>query len=66
VAEKNMKAFREMTPEELGREEQDLRKELFNLRFQQVLGQVENPLRIREVRRTIAKVKTAVREKVAG
>lgn len=61
-----MKAFREMTPEELGREEQDLRKELFNLRFQQVLGQVENPLRIREVRRTIAKVKTAVREKVAG
>ena len=66
TAEKDMKEFRDLTPQELRRKEEDLRKELFNLRFQAVLGRVENPLRIREVRRTIARIKTVCREKEVG
>jgi large subunit ribosomal protein L29 len=65
MAEKEIKGFRDLTPEELKRKEDDLRKELFNLRFQAVLGRVENPLRIREVRRTIARILTVRREKNA-
>jgi len=39
--------LRESTVEELGKKEQDLRRELFNLRFQQATGEIENPMRIR-------------------
>ncbi|MBI5196988.1 MAG: 50S ribosomal protein L29 [Nitrospirae bacterium] len=66
MAEKDIKALRDLTSEELRREEADLRKELFNLRFQAVLGRMENPLRIREVRKSIARIKTVFREKSAG
>ncbi|MBI4714945.1 MAG: 50S ribosomal protein L29 [Nitrospirae bacterium] len=58
-----MKGLRDLTSEELKRKETDLRKELFNLRFQTVLGRMENPMRISEVRKTIARVKTLIREK---
>jgi large subunit ribosomal protein L29 len=53
-----------MTVEELGRKENDLRKELFNLRFQQATGEIENPMRIRSVRKDIAKVLTIRSEKL--
>jgi large subunit ribosomal protein L29 len=56
-------ALRAMTVDELNRKEQDLRKELFNLRFQQVTGEIENPMRIRTVRKDIAKVLTIKTEK---
>ena len=39
------------------------KKELFNLRFQHVTGQLENPVKMREVKREIARVKTILREK---
>ena len=39
-----------------------LREELFNLRFQLATGQLDNPMRIREVRKTIARIKTVQRE----
>ncbi|HMK50273.1 MAG TPA: 50S ribosomal protein L29 [Thermodesulfovibrionales bacterium] len=55
--------LRAMTTEELGKKEQDLRKELFNLRFQQATGEIENPMRIRAVRKNIAKVLTIRTEK---
>lgn len=55
--------LRAMTVDELNRKEQDLRKELFNLRFQQVTGEIENPMRIRTVRKDIAKVLTIKTEK---
>ncbi|MAF47115.1 MAG: 50S ribosomal protein L29 [Rhodospirillaceae bacterium] len=42
----------------------DLRKESFNLRFQKVTGQLENTVRVREVRRDIARVKTILGEKL--
>jgi len=54
---------RAMTTEELVKKEQDLRKELFNLRFQQATGEIENPMRIKAVRKSIAKVLTVRTEK---
>ena len=55
-----------MTSEELGRKLDDLKEELFNLRFQMVTAQLDNPMRIREVRRNIARVKTILRERELG
>jgi large subunit ribosomal protein L29 len=40
----------------------DLKAELFNLRFQLATGQLENPMRIRQVKKSIAQVKTVIRE----
>jgi large subunit ribosomal protein L29 len=56
--------FRNMTVDEMKQKEADLRKELFNLRFQQVTGEIENPLRIRHVRKDIARVLTVVNQKM--
>ena len=50
--------LREITIEELDRKEQDLRRELFNLRFQQATGEIENPMRIRTIKKDIARVLT--------
>jgi len=55
--------LRAMTADELITKETDLRKELFNLRFQQATGEIENPMRIRAVRKNIAKVLTIRTEK---
>lgn len=62
---KEMKAseIRNLTSEELGKKLNDLKDELFKLRFQLATGQLENPMRIREVRRGIARVKTIMRER---
>lgn len=56
--------FRALTVDELKKKEQDLRKELFNLRFQQATGEIENPLRIYAVKRKIARVLTVITEKL--
>lgn len=56
--------LRVMTIDELIQKEQDLRKELFNLRFQQATGEIENPMRINAVRKDIAKVLTIKSEKL--
>ncbi|OHE56427.1 MAG: 50S ribosomal protein L29 [Thermodesulfovibrio sp. RBG_19FT_COMBO_41_18] len=53
-----------MTIDELTQKEQDLRKELFNLRFQQATGEIENPMRICAVRKDIARVLTIKTEKM--
>ncbi len=55
--------LRTKTVEELRQEEIDLRKELFNLNFQKVTGEIENPMRIRQVRKDIARVLTIINEK---
>ncbi len=55
--------IREKSDEELVQMQRDLQEELFNLRFQLVSRQLENPLRIRMVRRDISKVKTIIRER---
>ena len=56
--------LRDLTIDELRQHETDLRKELFNLRFQKVTGEIENPMRIRLVRKDIARVLTVVSEKL--
>jgi large subunit ribosomal protein L29 len=53
-----------MTVDELIQKEKDLRKELFNLRFQQATGEIENPMRIHTVRKDIARVLTIKNEKL--
>ncbi len=57
------KDIRELSTKELEEKVGELKEELFNLRFQLATGQLENPMRIREVRKSIAKVKTIVRER---
>ena len=58
-----LKKMREMTEVELNNELAKMKKELFNLRFQHVTGKLENPVKMREVKREIARVKTIIREK---
>ena len=58
-----LKKMRELTEVELNTELSKMKKELFNLRFQHVTGQLENPVKMREVKREIARVKTILREK---
>jgi large subunit ribosomal protein L29 len=53
-----------LTVDELGQKEKDLRKELFNLRFQMATGEIENPMRIRTVKKDIARVLTIKSEKL--
>lgn len=55
--------IREMSPEELTVELEKMKKDLFNLRFQHVTGQLENPIKMRDTKRDIARVKTMIREK---
>lgn len=55
--------MREMTDVELIAELAKMKKDLFNLRFQHVTGQLENPVKMRETKRDIARVKTIIREK---
>ncbi|MDA8241196.1 MAG: 50S ribosomal protein L29 [Nitrospiraceae bacterium] len=55
--------LRESTIGELSVKEHDMRKELFNLRFQQATGEIENPMRIRAIRKDIARVLTVITEK---
>ena len=58
-----LKKMREMTEVELNTELDKMKKELFNLRFQHVTGQLENPVKMRELKKDIARVKTILREK---
>ena len=59
----NAKEIRELSLSELNEKLADLKEELFNLRFQLATGQLENTARIREVRKSIARMKTVVRER---
>jgi large subunit ribosomal protein L29 len=57
------KELRLKTDDELSDQLLGLRKEAFNLRFRAASGQLENTARVREVRRTIARVKTILRQR---
>jgi large subunit ribosomal protein L29 len=54
---------REMGLEELRTRERELQEQLFRLRVQQSIGQLDNAIKLRETRRDIARVKTVLREK---
>ena len=62
-----MKAYdiRKMTSEELEKQLKELKNELFNLRFQNAINQLDNPHRIVEVKRDIARVMTILQQKNA-
>ena len=55
--------IRELSAAELDTKLADLKEELFNLRFQMATGQCENPMKIRDVKKSIASIKTIKRER---
>jgi len=57
------KAMREMSADEIRTRLQELREELFNLRFRNAMKQLDNPLKIRSGRREMARLLTVLREK---
>lgn len=54
--------YNELNEQELDNKLKELKTELFNLRFQIATGQLQNPMRIREVKKSIARVKTILRQ----
>ena len=58
--------IREMSPEERQQKASDLKQELFNLRFQHEIGQLENPQRLKQVRRDVARIQTVINEAAAA
>ena len=58
-----VKEIREKSSEELNQSIEALKDELFNLRFQQATGQLENPARIKTVKKEIARIKTVLTER---
>ena len=55
--------IRDLTDTELNKKLDDLKKELFHLRFQNAINQLDNPMRLKAVRKEIAIVKTIIRER---
>ena len=58
-----VKEIRELSTEEINEKLVETKQELFNLRFQQATGNLEKPSRIRELRHTVARYKTVLRER---
>lgn len=61
-----VKEIRDMSADEQLEKIKSLKEELFNLRFQHATGQLENPMRIRQVKRDIARIKTIRHEQEAS
>ncbi|ADG04939.1 50S ribosomal protein L29 [Kyrpidia spormannii] len=60
------KDLRHLSDDEIQDKVNDLKEELFNLRFQLATGQLDNPMRIRQVKKDIARAKTILRERELG
>ena len=58
--------LKELSDDELRTKEKELADQLFKLRFQHTLGQLENPMKLRNIRREIARIKTVLDEKRRG
>ena len=58
-----VKEIRELTTEEINKKLVETKEELFNLRFQQATGNLEKPSRIKDLRHTVARLKTVLRER---
>ena len=65
MAKKKVTEIGDMTPDQLRDELVKLKKEQFNLRYQKATGQLENTHRVRQVRRTVARVMTLLKQKTA-
>ena len=58
-----MEEFRKLSTEDLMKKIKENKEELFSLRFQQATGNLEKPVRLRELRKEVAKMKTIIRER---
>lgn len=58
-----VKEIRELTTEEINKKLVEAKEELFNLRFQQATGNLEKPSRLKDLRHTVARLKTVLRER---
>ena len=58
-----VKEIRELTTEQINEKIKETKEELFNLRFQQATGNLEKPSRIKDLRHTVARLKTFLRER---
>ena len=58
-----IKEIKELSTEELAKRKVDLRQESFNLRIQQVSGNIEKPSRLRDIRREVARIETVVSQR---
>jgi large subunit ribosomal protein L29 len=61
-----IKEFKELSTDELQAKELELRDQLFKLRFQKSLGQLENPMKVRNIRKDIARIKTLLNPSIKG
>ena len=59
----NVKEIRDMSSEDLAKEVTSLKEELYNLRFAQATGSLENPARMKDIKKTIARIKTVQTER---
>jgi len=63
VNKMKVKEIRELSTEDINAKLKETKEELFNLRFQQATGNLEKPSRIRELRHTVARLKTVLKER---
>jgi len=63
ASKKTLKGLRDKSESELSNRARDLREQLFKLRFQRATGQMENPMKMRQVRREIAQIETLLHER---
>ena len=65
ASKKTITTLRDKSVDELRARERDLREQLFKLRFQRATGRVENPMKMRHVRREIAQIETLLNERAS-
>ena len=63
ASSKTLKTLKDKSIDELRNRERDLKEQLFKLRFQRATGRVENPMKMRQVRREIAQIETLLNER---
>ncbi len=63
ASKKTLKTLRDKSVDELHNRERDLKEQLFKLRFQRATGRLENPMKMRQVRREIAQIETLLGER---
>ena len=63
ASRKTLNTLKDKSIDELRARERDLREQLFKLRFQRATGRVENPMKMRQVRREIAQIETLLNER---
>jgi large subunit ribosomal protein L29 len=63
ASKKTLTTLKDKSVDELRNRERDLREQLFKLRFQRATGRVENPMKMREVRREIAQIQTLLNQR---